>query len=80
LQATLLDIPQPEELPSEVDLLTPDDQDKYLGQLEPFLNFHGLKSTTWGEWLEFNALQVEDELQHMWRVDREVRQPWPAEG
>ena len=62
LQATLLDIPQPEELPSEVDLLTAEDLDRYLSQLEPFENFHGYKTTLWGDWLEFNALEVEDRL------------------
>ena len=62
LQATLLDIPQPEELPNEVDLLTAEDLDRYLSQLEPCLSFHGYKPTLWGDWLELNALEVEDRL------------------
>ena len=62
MQATLLDIPQPEELPNEVDLLTAEDLDRYLSQLEPCLAFNGYKPTLWGDWLEFNALEVEDTL------------------
>jgi hypothetical protein len=80
LQATLLDIPQPEELPSEANLLTPDDQDKYLGQLEPFLQFHAFKPTTWGEWLQFNALEVEEDLQVMRRSEVEDDRPDSPEG
>jgi hypothetical protein len=45
-----------------VDLLTAEDQNKYLSQLEPFLSFHGYKTTLWGDYLELNALAVEDLL------------------
>ena len=64
-QATLLGIPQPEKLPRDVELLTSEDQNKYLDQLEPFLAFTGYKKATWGDWLEFNALDVEASLQQM---------------
>ena len=80
LQATLLDIPQPEELPSEANLLTPDDQDKYLGQLEPYLAWLGYRPTTWGEWLEFNALQTEDDLLSMWRDEVISKNPSSPKG
>ena len=69
-QATLLDIPQPEELPSGRTYNSGDlarDQDKYLGQLEPFLRFNGYKSANWGDWLEINALEVEESLLKLWK-------------
>jgi hypothetical protein len=65
LQLTLLDIPQSEDLPDDVELLTPEDQDEYLGQFEPFLNFHGYRKSTWGDWLEINGLEVEEALLKM---------------
>jgi hypothetical protein len=37
-----------------------------LGQLEPFLRYHGLKTATWGDWLEIDALEVENSLLYMW--------------
>ena len=65
----MLDIPQSEQLPSEAELLTAQEQDDYLEQLEPYLAFHGFKSTNWGEWLELNAVDVEDSLVFMQKND-----------
>jgi hypothetical protein len=76
----LLDIPQLEELPSEARLIKPEHQDKYLGQLEPFLRFHGFKKITWGDWLEFNALHVEDELQAMRKKESGYNDPDASDG
>ena len=70
-----MNVPQPEELPSEVSLLTLEDQNKYLGQLEPFLSLHGFKPATWGDWLEINALEVEECLLDMWESDVFFKNP-----
>lgn len=51
-------IPQPEELPSEDRLLEVEDLERYLSQLDPFLEFHGLKATEYSEWLQVRGART----------------------
>ena len=51
-KVTLESIPQPEELPSEDRLLEVEDLEQYLSQLDPFMEFHGYKASSYSDWLQ----------------------------
>lgn len=51
-------IAQPEQLPPRDRVLKVEDQEQYLKQLEPFLAFHGYRSTTFEDWLEMDPTSV----------------------
>lgn len=51
-------IPQPEDLPPDDRLLQIADLERYMSQLDPFLQFHGYKTTEYGDWLKINSREV----------------------